>query len=64
MGYKKELAAETDPDKQQQLFNKLVERAYEQGSAQSVASLMELDAVIDPIDTRHWVVNSLVLARK
>ena len=63
LGYKKELAAETDPDKQQQLFNQLVERAYEQGSAQSVASLMELDAVIDPIDTRHWVVNSLALAK-
>ena len=63
LGYKKELATETDPEKQQKLFNQLVERAYEQGSAQSVASLMELDAVIDPIDTRHWVVNSLVLAK-
>lgn len=63
LGYKKELQAEADPDKQQQLFDRLVERAYEQGSAQSVASLMELDAVIDPIETRHWLANSLALAK-
>lgn len=62
LGYKKELDAETDPDKRQALFNKLVDRAYEQGSAESVASLMELDAVIDPMDTRHWIVSSLALA--
>ncbi|MDC1512732.1 hypothetical protein N8456_01380 [Porticoccaceae bacterium] len=62
LGYKKELEAETDLDKRQALFNKLVERAYEQGSAESVASLMELDAVIDPLESRSWIVNSLVLA--
>ena len=64
LGYKKELEAETDPEKRQILFNKLVDRAYEAGSAESVASLMELDAVIDPIDTRRWVVDSLALAGK
>jgi len=59
LGYKKELEAETDPETRQALFNDLVERAYEAGSAQSVASLMELDAVIDPIDTRQWLAKNL-----
>lgn len=62
LGYKKELDAETDPEKRQSLFNQLVDRAYEQGSAESVASLMELDAVIDPLDTRQWISSSLALA--
>ncbi len=64
LGYKKELEAETDPVKRQALFDTLVDRAYEQGSAESVASLMELDAVIDPLDTRHWISQSLALAKQ
>jgi len=38
-----------------------VARATDMGSAASVASLMELDAVIDPVDTRHWIVQSLAM---
>lgn len=55
LGYKKELEAEADPKKREALFNDLVERAYDAGSATSVASLMELDVVIDPADTRCWI---------
>ena len=61
LGYKKELDAETDPQKRDALFNQLVARATDMGSAASVASLMELDAVIDPVDTRHWIVQSLAM---
>ncbi|MGX4676207.1 carboxyl transferase domain-containing protein [SAR92 clade bacterium H246] len=59
LGYKKELDAETDPHKRETLFNTLVERANEAGSAESVASLMELDTVIDPLETRGWICGGL-----
>jgi len=59
LGYKKELDAETDTEKRTALFNQLVDRAYEAGSAESVASLMELDVVIDPLDTRDWISKNL-----
>ena len=61
LGYIKELDAQTDATKRQALFDQLVDRVYQQGSAESIASLMELDAVIDPIKTRHWVLNSLAM---
>ena len=63
LGYKKELEAETDLEKRQALFSTLVDRAYEAGSAESVVSLMELDAVIDPLDTGHWISTSLTLVK-
>ena len=36
-------------------------RATDMGSAAWASSLMELDAVIDPLDTRFWVMNSLAM---
>ncbi len=59
LGFKRELEAETDPQKRQALFDKLVAQAYEAGNAMSMASFLEIDAVIDPLDTRHWIINSL-----
>ena len=59
LGYRKELEAEPDLDKRQALFEKLVAGMYEDGKAQSVASAVELDAVIDPADTRSWIVRGL-----
>ena len=59
LGYRKELAAETDPEKQQALYNELVGRMYERGKAISMASVLEIDAVIDPMETRDWVVRGL-----
>ncbi len=59
LGYKTELQAETDPDKRQQLFDTLVEQMYRQGKAVEAASYVELDAVIDPVDTRRVVIRAL-----
>ncbi len=59
LGFKRELEAETDPEKSEALFNTLVDAAYARGHALSVASLLEIDAVIDPIDTRHWISQTL-----
>ena len=58
-GFKKELeAAETIEDRNT-LFNKLVTKMYEIGKAVNVAALMEIDAVIDPADTRRWIMQGL-----
>jgi acetyl-CoA carboxylase carboxyltransferase component len=59
LGYKKELDAQPDVAARQELFDKLVQKAYEAGSAINVASLLEIDAVIDPKDTRDWILKGL-----
>ena len=55
LGYPKELAAVDDPDEREALFQQLVGRMYEIGKALSVASLFEIDDVIDPADSRRWL---------
>jgi acetyl-CoA carboxylase carboxyltransferase component len=59
LGFRKELAAAVDPGEQQRLFDTLLAKAYAQGKALNVASMVELDAVIDPRDTREWIVRGL-----
>jgi acetyl/propionyl-CoA carboxylase alpha subunit len=59
LGYRKELEAETDPAKQKALFDELVARSYERGKAISVAQSLEIDAVIDPVESRAWIVRGL-----
>ena len=55
LGYRKELEAESDPQKRQELENFLIARAYENGSALNMASHVEIDDVIDPADTRGHI---------
>ncbi len=55
LGFRKELAAVADPDERQQLFEKLVEAAYQRGKALTSATTFELDDVIDPADSRAWI---------
>jgi acetyl-CoA carboxylase carboxyltransferase component len=59
LGYRKELEAETDPVAQKALFDQLVARLYAAGKATSMAAALEIDAVIDPADTRRWIVGGL-----
>jgi acetyl-CoA carboxylase carboxyltransferase component len=59
LGFSKELAAVTDPVERQNLFDKLVEAAYQHGKALTSATTFELDDVIDPADTRGWIVRLL-----
>jgi len=63
LGYKKELEAEDDPVAREQLFQQLVARMYEVGKASEAASYLELDAVIDPADTRAAILRALAAAR-
>jgi acetyl/propionyl-CoA carboxylase alpha subunit/acetyl-CoA carboxylase carboxyltransferase component len=59
LGYSKELAAETEPAKQKALFETLVGRMYERGKAVNAAQGVDIDAVIDPKDTRAWIMRGL-----
>ncbi|MBO9710497.1 MAG: carbamoyl-phosphate synthase large subunit [Caulobacter sp.] len=59
LGYRKELEAETDPAKQKALYDQLVGRLYAAGKATSMAAALEIDAVIDPADTRRWILGGL-----
>ena len=64
LGYRKELEAETDPDKRAALYDRLVAGLYERGSAMNVASTHEIDAVIDPADTRGWIAKGMRMAAR
>lgn len=59
LGFKKELEKETDPDKKQALYDHLVKKAYDRGKATVAASFLEFDEVIDPKDSRQWIVTAL-----
>ncbi|PKM29369.1 MAG: carbamoyl-phosphate synthase large subunit [Gammaproteobacteria bacterium HGW-Gammaproteobacteria-11] len=59
LGYAKELAALEDPAEQQALFDKLVAELYQRGKGLSMASFLEIDSVIDPLETRDWLLRGL-----
>jgi acetyl-CoA carboxylase carboxyltransferase component len=59
LGMRKQLEAIEDPAAREQMFQGLVNMAYERGKAINMASLLELDAVIDPADTRGWILRGL-----
>ncbi len=61
-GFKKELEAEKDPAAREALFNTLLGHLYERGKAVNMAAYLEIDAVIDPADTRKWILKGLMSA--
>lgn len=61
LGYRRELDAVEDPGERQREFDRLVGEAHERGKALSAAAVFELDEVLDPADTRWWIVRTLSL---
>ena len=59
LGYRNELAAVEDPEKRKEMFDEMVERMYRHGKAVNTASHFEIDDVIDPLDSRKWIVAGL-----
>ena len=59
LGYRKELEAVAEGAERQALYDKLVARQYESGSAINMAATLEIDAVIDPAQTRQWIAQGL-----
>jgi acetyl-CoA carboxylase carboxyltransferase component len=59
LGYRKELQAEQDPERRKALYDEMVARMYQHGKALNTASTFEIDDVIDPADSRHWISRAL-----
>ncbi|HZX22889.1 MAG TPA: carboxyl transferase domain-containing protein [Woeseiaceae bacterium] len=59
LGYRKELEAVEDRAEREALFEKLVRQMYEAGKATEAAAHLEIDAVIDPADTRRELAGML-----
>jgi acetyl/propionyl-CoA carboxylase alpha subunit len=59
LGYRNELAAIEDPAERKAKFDEMVARSYERGKALSAATLFEFDEVIDPAETRRWIMAGL-----
>ena len=59
LGMRRQLEAIEDPDQREQTLKALVDAAHERGSAINMASLLEIDAVIRPSQTRSWVVRGM-----
>ncbi|GAA3145806.1 carboxyl transferase domain-containing protein [Streptomyces rectiviolaceus] len=59
LGYRKELAAIADPEERQRVFDAHVAELYEHGKAVNAAAALEIDAVIDPAESRSWILAAL-----
>ena len=44
-------------------YQKLVDQHYDKGDALQMAATLEIDAVIDPAQTRQWLARGLQSAR-
>ncbi|MBW8715006.1 MAG: carbamoyl-phosphate synthase large subunit [Variovorax paradoxus] len=62
LGYRKELAAVAEGAERDALFKTLVAQQYANGEAIHMAQTLEIDAVIDPAETRTWLVRGLASA--
>jgi acetyl-CoA carboxylase carboxyltransferase component len=59
LGYRKELQALPEGPQREALFAQLLAKQYDNGSAIHMAATLEIDAVIDPAQTRAWLVRGL-----
>lgn len=64
LGYRKELEAQPEGAQREALYEQLVARQYDNGSALNMAATLEIDAVIDPAQTREWLLRGLQSARQ
>jgi acetyl-CoA carboxylase carboxyltransferase component len=59
LGWRKELEAAPEGPEREALFQRLVAQQYEAGHALNMAATLELDAVIDPAETRARLLHGL-----
>ena len=59
LGFRKEMEAIADPVERENYYKAKVAELYANGKAISIASVLEIDEVIDPADTRHWIMSGL-----
>ena len=59
LGFRKELEAVPEGAERDALFERLLAQQYANGAAIRVAETLEIDAVIDPAETRAWLARGL-----
>ena len=59
LGFRKELEAAAEGPERDALFAKLVAQQYRHGEAMNMAATLEIDAVVDPAETRSWLARGL-----
>jgi len=59
LGYRDDLAAIEDPEERLKKYESMVEASYERARAVNCAVFFGIDDVIDPADTRAWIVRGL-----
>jgi acetyl-CoA carboxylase carboxyltransferase component len=63
LGFRKELEAQPEGPQRDALYRQLVAQQYQRGQATSMAAALEIDAVIDPAQTRQWLAQGLAGAQ-
>jgi acetyl/propionyl-CoA carboxylase alpha subunit len=58
LGYRKELDAQPTPEAKEEMFKQMVAQSYARGKAINMAAHLEIDDVIDPADTRRWIMRA------
>ncbi len=59
LGRRRELEGIDDPQERRELFERYVAQAYERGQAINAGHVFEVDDVIDPADSRRWLIAGL-----
>jgi acetyl-CoA carboxylase carboxyltransferase component len=59
LGFRRELEAIEDEAEREKVFEEMVARMYEHGKALNTATYFEIDDVIDPADSRRWIMTAL-----
>ena len=59
LGFRKELESVEDPKAREKMFQRMVEKLYERGKAINMAAHFEIDAVIDPVESRRWILSAI-----
>jgi acetyl/propionyl-CoA carboxylase alpha subunit/acetyl-CoA carboxylase carboxyltransferase component len=59
LGNRRELEAIADPDERKKRLDQIIAASYERGKALIQAQWLQVDAVIDPADTRAWIMRGL-----
>jgi acetyl/propionyl-CoA carboxylase alpha subunit/acetyl-CoA carboxylase carboxyltransferase component len=59
LGFRKEMEAIADPVERETYYRNKVAELYANGKAVSIASVFEIDNVIDPSETRRWIMAGL-----
>ena len=62
LGYRRELEAVEDLAEREALFQKLTDALYTKGKAINMAAFLEIDNVIDPAETRSYILRALAAA--